>query len=86
MLQILLSAYKRFDKTVVSTTNKISKQQQVQNLFDTQIGYLNISKIKDMLPNISEITINRAIRQLLKNNYITKKGSTKNSQYIKKNN
>jgi DNA-binding HxlR family transcriptional regulator len=84
MLQILLAAYKLFDERVVAIAiNKKTKTTNIKELFNSNIGYLTFSKIKTLLPNVSDITISRTLRELQKNKYIKKIGKNKFAKYIK---
>ncbi len=47
-----------------------------------EIGYLQNQSFADVIPNVSEDTILRDIKELIANNLIKKVGSTKSARYV----
>ena len=81
MLQIILAAYREFEKRIV-TVSELNKSEQVKQIFDTKIGKITKKNIKELLPNISESMIEVTLRELLKSGYIEKIGNGRHTVYI----
>jgi predicted HTH transcriptional regulator len=76
--------YREFLKRAieVSFTNK-TKAELVKSIFDTNVGKITKVKIKEQLPNVSEVTIERSLHNLVKTGYIKKIGDKKKTYYVK---
>lgn len=84
MLRIILNAYKQFEERIILVENsKLTKAEQIKNLFDAKVGILSKKEIKTLLPHISEPMIEITLKSLLDEGYITKVGAGRNTQYIK---
>jgi len=84
MLQIILSAYREFEERVlVMSDKKLTKAQQIKELFDNHLGKLSKSDIKKLLPGISEPMIEKTLNDLTKTGLIKKVNSGKNTAYVK---
>lgn len=83
-LGIVLNAYKEFSSRVEYLRKKgTTKAERIKNLFDDRIGKLSKIEISILYPDISITTIERTLANLLKEDYILKIGSGKNTEYIK---
>lgn len=86
-LGIILRAYKEFQNRVEHIQyGKLSKQDRVKAMFDKKMGKIKKSDIAASCPDISESTIERALKELLNSGYIEKVGNARATGYIKKNN
>jgi Fic family protein len=84
-LQIILAAYRDFEQRVLTTTEKkLTKAEQIKELFNTRLGRLSKAEIKKLLPNISEPMIEKTLKDLITNSIIKKIGNGKNTAYVKK--
>ena len=84
MLQIIVAAYRDFEERVlIVTEKKLTKADQIKELFNTHLDKLTKAKIKKLLPDISEPMIERTLRDLVKENIIKKIGAGKNTAYVK---
>ena len=84
MLQIVLAAYRDFEQRVLAVTDKkLTKAEQIKELFNTHLGKLSKAEIKKLLPNVSEPMIEKTLKQLTTERFIKKVGSGKNTTYTK---
>jgi Fic family protein len=85
MLQIIVAAYRDFEQRVlVIAEKKLTKADQIKELFNTHLGKLSKAEIKKLLPDISEPMIERTLRDLLIHEKIRKIGAGKNTAYVGK--
>lgn len=82
-LGILTRAYSELNERLSAASN-MSKPDRVRNLFANSLNPLSKSQIAEKCPDISLITIERALRDLLKENYILRIGKGRASAYIRK--
>jgi len=84
MLQIIVAAYRDFEQRVLTVAEKkLTKADQIKELFNTHLGKLSKAEIKKLLPDISEPMIERTLRELVANRTIKKVGAGKNTTYVK---
>lgn len=84
-LGIILKAYKEFQNRVEHLQYRnLSKTERVKAVFDKKIGKLTKTDIAAYCPDISETTIERALKELLDTGYIEKIGKARATGYIKK--
>lgn len=84
MLGILLNAYKTFERAVIFPhLQKLTAKQQIELVFKNTLLKMTKAKIIELLPHISQTTIELYLNQLLKEKYITKINNNKFSYYIK---
>lgn len=83
-LGITLKAYDEFESRVEHLKNRsLSKPDRIKALIDQKIGKITKKEIMYTYPDISKITVERTLADLLKNNYIKKVGSGPATGYIK---
>ena len=83
-LSVSLKAYKDFsDRVETVIVDKMGKSERVKDLFNKKIGKLSKREISDIYPDISITTIEKALSDLLKDEYIKKVGSGRGTAYIK---
>ncbi|XMB66258.1 Fic family protein [Mycoplasmatota bacterium zrk1] len=86
-LGVILSAYKEFADRVEHLRNKrVTKAERVKNVFDTKLGKTSKAEIAALCPDISIVTIEKALSDLLKSKYIIKVGKGRSTKYIKNHN
>ena len=83
-LGILLKAYREFDNRVAHfAKTKISKPECIRKLIMNSNEPISKKQIMDHYPDISKVTVERALIQLTKEGIIRKIGSTRLARYMK---
>ncbi len=83
MLGIVLGAYREFkDRVQIVVESGSSKTERVRDVIKNTIGKITKSEILKECPDISDITVQRALADLLKNGEITKIGGGRYTSYI----
>ena len=83
MLGIIIAAYKDFSSKVsLLTTAGMSKPDRVKEIIRTTSGPITKSEILEKCPNISQITVQRALVDLTKSGVIKKIGGGRYTKYI----
>ena len=81
---ITTKAYNEFENRIEYLfTKKLSKPKQIKSFIDKNIGKINKREIMETLPNISKVTVERTLTDLVKTGYINKIGAGKLTSYIK---
>lgn len=84
MLGILVAAYREFETRIEPLTNRgLSKPGRVREIIKQHLGIITKAEILEKCPDISQITVQRALVGLLKNNEITKLGGGRYTSYIR---
>lgn len=86
MLGVVLAAYRDLSDrmvTVSSGSGKLSKAQRVADVFDRRLGRITKEDIRKECPDISDITIERALKQLIDEGRIAKVGAGRASAYVR---
>ena len=84
MLQVILRAYRDFEERVLTVSEKkLTKSEQVRELFNNTLGKLSKADIKKLLPDISEAMIEKALKDLITEGFIKKIGNARNTAYVK---
>ena len=83
MLGIVLGAYREFkDRVQIVVESRSSKTERVRDIIKNTIGKITKSEIIKQCPDISDVTVQRALADLLKNGEITKIGGGRYTSYI----
>ena len=83
LLNTLVTAYKSFDEIATQLTAKgLSKPDRVREIIKLHQGEITKSEILKQCPDISQITVQRALADLLNNKHITKIGGGRYTSYI----
>ena len=83
LLGVIVAAYREFDERVLSVSNtRQSKPDMVETLIRNTIGQITKREIAEQLGNMSEVTIQRTLAALLKENKIIKIGGGRYTKYI----
>ena len=83
MLGIIVAAYRDFSARVEILANKkLSKPDRVRAIIKDHLGQITKSEIMEKCPDISQVTAQRALNDLLKNNDIIKIGGGRYTKYI----
>ena len=83
MLGVLVAAYREFSERVeLLTTGNLSKPERVARLIESTYGKISKSQIMEKLPDISRITVQRTLANLLESETIIKIGGGRYTQYV----
>ena len=83
-LGIILSAYKEFASRVETIRNQgLTKAERIHHIFSTKVGKVTKAEISSLCPDISITTIEKALSELLKEDYIIKVGGGRSTAYVR---
>lgn len=82
MLGVILSAYKDFAQRVESVKVGISKPNRIREIIRENYGEITKTEIMEKCPDISQVTVQRALAEMLENNEIKKIGGGRYTKYI----
>ena len=83
MLGIVLGAYREFkDRVQIVVESGSSKTERVRDIIKNTIGKITKAQILKECPDISDVTVQRTLNDLLKNGEITKIGGGRYTSYI----
>ena len=82
MLGIVVAAYREFENRTALIVNTNSKPDRIKEIIKNRIGPITKSEIMKECPDISQITVQRALADLLKNGLIVKLGGGRYTKYI----
>lgn len=83
MLGVILSAYRDFSSRVrVLTTSRMSKPDRIREIIKDTFGKITKTEIMQKCPDISQVTVQRALNDLIKNGDIIKIGGGRYTSYI----
>lgn len=82
MLGIIVAAYREFSSRVkLLTTEKMSKPERVKEIIRGTVGTITKSEILERCPDISQMTVQRALAELLETEQIVKIGGGRYTKY-----
>ena len=83
MLGVILSAYRDFSSRVrVLTTSGISKPERIREIIKDTLGKITKTEIMQKCPDISQVTVQRTLNDLVKNGDIIKIGGGRYTSYV----
>lgn len=83
MLGVILSAYRDFSSRVrVLTTSRMSKPDRIREIIKDTLGKITKTEIMQKCPDISQVTVQRTLNDLIKNGDIIKIGGGRYTSYI----
>lgn len=83
MLGIIVAAYREFfDRTEIVAVSGVSKPERVKEEIKQNLGPITKSEIMERCPDISQVTVQRALNDLLKSEEIIKIGGGRYTKYI----
>ncbi len=83
MLGVILSAYRDFSSRVrVLTTSGMSKPDRIREIIKDTLGKIKKTEIMQKCPDISQVTVQRTLNDLIKNGDIIKIGGGRYTSYI----
>ncbi|SHJ94002.1 hypothetical protein SAMN02745751_03736, partial [Dethiosulfatibacter aminovorans DSM 17477] len=82
-LGVILAAYREFSSRMETIRNQgLTKSERVRYIFETRVGKISKSDIAKLCPDISITTIEKALAELVKTDYIIKVGGGRSTAYI----
>ena len=83
-LGIILKAYNEFENRVEHLEHRsLSKPDRIKNVIDQKVGKITKKEIMELCPDISKVTIERTLTDLVKNGYIAKVGAGPSTGYVR---
>ena len=83
MLGVLLAAYRDFnDRVQIWNTKPPTKPQRIIEIIKNKLGAITKSEIKEQCPDISEITIQRTLAELVEKGDVEKIGGGRYTKYV----
>ncbi|MBR1854064.1 MAG: Fic family protein [Lachnospiraceae bacterium] len=86
-LGIINRAYAEFEGRVKLLQDRtMSKPERIKKVIDGRLGKITKKEIMDICPDISKVTVERTLTNLVKHGYIKKIGAGPNTAYVKNEN
>ena len=83
MLGVILEAYREFDSRVELLAAKgVSKPDRVREVIKSHLGKITKNEIMEKCPDISQVTVQRALGELIKSGEILKIGGGRYTKYV----
>lgn len=83
-LGIMLKAYNEFENRVEYLRNRtLTKPERIKAVIDQKVGKITKKEIMERCPDISKVTVERTLTDLVKNGYIAKVGAGPATAYVR---
>ena len=83
-LGIMLKAYNEFESRVEHLKHRsLSKPDRIKAAIDNKVGKITKKEIMELCPDISKVTVERTLTDLVKNGYIAKAGAGPSTGYVR---
>ena len=83
-LGIVLKAYNEFESRVEHLRNRsLSKPERIKTVIDQKVGKITKKELMEYCPDISKVTIERTLTDLVKKGYIAKVGAGPATAYVR---
>lgn len=83
-LGIMLKAYNEFESRVEHLKHRsLSKPDRVKAVIDQKVGKITKKEIMELCPDISKVTVERTLTELVKSGYIAKVGAGPSTGYVR---
>ena len=83
-LGIMLKAYNEFESRVEYLKHRsLSKPDRIKAVIDNKVGKITKKEIMELCPDISKITVERTLTNLVKSGYIAKVGAGLSTGYVR---
>ncbi|MCQ2566522.1 MAG: cell filamentation protein Fic, partial [Clostridia bacterium] len=83
MLGVILAAYRDFeDRAKLLVAKGVSKPDRVREIIKGHLGKITKAEIMEQCPDISQVTVQRALADLLKSEEILKIGGGRYTSYV----
>lgn len=85
MLGIMIAAYRDLEDRMNDASSGQTKAERVRSVFNRRLGNVSKAMILEECPDISESTVEAALRGLLEEGFIRKIGRGRNTSYVRLN-
>ena len=83
-LGIIIKAYTEFESRVEHLRHRgLSKPDRIKVLIDNRVGKISKKEIMELCPDISKVTVERTLTELVKSGFIVKVGAGPATAYVK---
>jgi len=83
-LGIMLKAYNEFESRVEHLKHRsLSKPDRIKAVIDNKVGKITKKEIMELCPDISKVTVERTLTDLVKSGYIAKVGAGPSTGYVR---
>ena len=83
-LGIMLKAYNEFESRVEHLKHhNLSKPDRIKVVIDNKVGKITKKEIMELCPDISKVTVERTLTDLVKSGYIAKVGAGPSTGYVR---
>ena len=83
-LGIMLKAYNEFESRVEHLKHRnLSKPDRIKAVIDSKVGKITKKEIMELCPDISKVTVERTLTDLVKSGYIAKIGAGPSTGYVR---
>lgn len=83
-LGIMLKAYNEFERRVEHLKyHNLSKPDRIKAVIDNKVGKITKKEIMELCPDISKVTVERTLTDLVKSGYIAKIGAGPSTGYVR---
>ena len=83
-LGIILKAYNGFEGRVEHLKNRsLSKPERIKLIIEQKVGKITKKEIMELCPDISKVTVERTLTDLVKSGYIAKVGAGPSTAYVR---
>lgn len=83
-LGIMLKAYNEFESRVEHLKHRsLSKPDRIKAVIDNKVGKITKKEIMKLCPDISKVTVERTLTDLVKSGYIAKVGAGPSTGYVR---
>ncbi len=83
-LGIILKAYNEFESRVEHLKHRnLSKPDRIKAVIDKKVGKITKKEIMELCPDISKVTVERTLTELVKTGYIAKVGAGPSTGYVR---
>lgn len=83
-LGIMLKAYNEFESRVEHLKHRsLSKPERIKTVIDKKVGKITKKEIMEICPDISKVTVERTLTELVKSGYIAKVGAGPSTGYVR---
>lgn len=83
-LGIILKAYNEFESRVEHLKHRsLSKPDRIKKVIDNKVGKITKKEIMELCPDISKVTVERTLTDLVKSGYIAKVGAGPSTGYVR---
>lgn len=84
LLGVVVAAYREFnDRTALLTGGKLSKSDRVRRIIREQIGQFAKAEILTLCPDVSKLTVERTLNEMLNENEIIKINGGRYTKYVR---